>query len=157
MERLGGQRNDYSAVFPPVVLFHDGSRYYIWRHRSHARIRRRSARRRSSSLDFGDQELVGAEYADGVVIVRIDDGTRLVLDAEQLRDVVRGFRTIGKVRPFVTCPSRIRCQAATGSWTRSLQWETQRTLFSSARVTGCPPAKVSGVWPSNDAWLRAAL
>ena len=21
----------------------------------------------------------------------------------------------------------------------------------------CPPAKVSGVWPSNDAWLRAAF
>jgi hypothetical protein len=21
----------------------------------------------------------------------------------------------------------------------------------------CPPAKVNGVWPSNDAWLRAAL
>ena len=57
----------------------------------------------------------------------------------------------------VACPSRIRCQAATGSWTRSRQWETQRTLFSSARATVCPPAKVNGVWPSNDAWLRAAL
>ena len=55
------------------------------------------------------------------------------------------------------CRSRIRCQAATGSWTRSRQWETQRTLFSSARATVCPPAKVNGVWPSNDAWLRAAL
>jgi hypothetical protein len=53
--------------------------------------------------------------------------------------------------------SRIRCQAATGSWTKSRQWETQRTLFSSARATVCPPAKVNGVWPSNDAWLRAAL
>ena len=29
-----------------------------------------------------------------------------------------------------TCPSRIRCQAATGSWTKSRQWEIQRTLFS---------------------------
>jgi len=48
-------------------------------------------------------------------------------------------------------------RAATGSWTRLLQWETQRTLFSSAQATLCPPAKVSGVWPSNDAWLRAAL
>ena len=56
-----------------------------------------------------------------------------------------------------SCRSRIRRQAATGSWTRSRQWETQRTLFNSARATVCPPAKVNGVWPSNDAWLRAAL
>ena len=55
------------------------------------------------------------------------------------------------------CPSRIRCQAATGSWTKSRQWETQRTLFSSARVTMCPPTKVDGVWPFNDAWLRTSL
>jgi hypothetical protein len=42
--------------------------------------------------------------------------------------------------------------AAVGSWTRSLQWETQRTWFRSAgATTGCPPAKVSGVWPSNEA------
>ena len=46
-----------------------------------------------------------------------------------------------------TCPSRIRCQTATGSWTKSRQWETQRTLFSSARATMWPPAKVDGVWP----------
>ena len=51
-----------------------------------------------------------------------------------------------------TCPSRIRCQAATGSWTKSRQWETQRTLFSSALATMWPPAKVDGVWPFNDAW-----
>ena len=56
-----------------------------------------------------------------------------------------------------TCPSRIRCQAATGSWTKSRQWETQRTLFSSARATMCPPTKVDGVWPFNDAWLRTSL
>ena len=55
------------------------------------------------------------------------------------------------------CPSRIRCQAATGSWTKSRQWETQRTLFSSARATMCPPTKVDGVWPFNDAWLRTSL
>jgi hypothetical protein len=39
----------------------------------------------------------------------------------------------------------------------SRQWETQRTLFSSARATVCPPAKANGGRPSNDAWLRAAL
>ena len=39
------------------------------------------------------------------------------------------------------------------------QRETQRTLFNSARATAtvCPPAKVNGVRPSNDAWLCAAL
>ena len=58
---------------------------------------------------------------------------------------------------IIACPSRIRCQAATGSWTKSRQWETQRTLFSSARVTMCPPTKVDGVWPFNDAWLRTSL
>ena len=54
-------------------------------------------------------------------------------------------------------PSRIRCQAATGSWTKARQWETERTLFSSARATMCPPAKVNGVWPFNDAWLHTSL
>ena len=56
-----------------------------------------------------------------------------------------------------TCPSRIRCQTATGSWTKSRQWETQRTLFSSARAPMWPPTKVDGVWPFNDAWLRPSL
>ena len=55
------------------------------------------------------------------------------------------------------CPSRIRCQVATGSWTKSRQWEAQRTLFSSARATMWPPTKVNGVWPFNDAWLRTSL
>ena len=33
------------------------------------------------------------------------------------------------------CASRIRGQAATGSGTKARQWETERTLFSSARAT----------------------
>ena len=40
-------------------------------------------------------------------------------------DKVRVLRI--KYGPRETCPSRIPCQAATGSWTSSLQWETQRT------------------------------
>ena len=69
---------------------------------------------------------------------------------------------IGAVEETITvsgqsCPSRIRGQAATGSWTRSLQWETQRTWLKSAGTGLCPLAKVCGVWPSNAAWLRAAL
>ena len=39
-----------------------------------------------------------------------------------------------RVRRLCGCPSRIRCQAATGSWTKSRQWEIQRTLFSSAQA-----------------------
>ena len=53
--------------------------------------------------------------------------------------------------------SRIRCQAATGSWTRFLQQETQRTWLRSAEAILCPPANVRGVWPSNEAWQRVAL
>ena len=63
------------------------------------------------------------------------------------------LRTIADVRDAV----RAYHEAAMGSWTRSRQRETQRTLFSSARATVCSPAKVNGVWPSSDAWLRAAL
>ena len=39
----------------------------------------------------------------------------------------------------------------------SRQWETQRTLLSSARAIVCRPAKANGVRPANDAWLRAPL
>ena len=68
------------------------------------------------------------------------------------------FLSPGRIRKVaVACRSRIRCQAATGSWTRSLQWETQRTWLRSARAFVCPPTKVAGVWPFNDAWQRAAL
>ena len=79
-----------------------------------------------------------------------------------VRSGVRNMKPVVQVRTQAsaqdgTCPSRIRCQAATGSWTKSRQWETQRTLFSSARATMCPPTKVDGVWPFNDAWLRTSL
>ena len=43
-----------------------------------------------------------------------------------------------------TCPSRIRCQAATGSWTKSRQWEIQRILFSSAQA----PCNVASILDS---------
>ena len=55
-----------------------------------------------------------------------------------------GRRQWKKASRVPSCPSRIRCQAATGSWTNSRQWEIQRTLFSSARATVWPPAKVNG-------------
>src|SRR5262249_9642599 len=56
-----------------------------------------------------------------------------------------------------SCRSRIRCQAATGSWTRSVQWKTQRTWFRSAEATGALSANVSGVRPPNEAWQRIPL
>ena len=67
------------------------------------------------------------------------------------------FRVLATSPGATACPSRIRCQAATGSWTKARQWETERTSFSSARATMCRPAKGNGVWPFNDAWLRTSL
>ena len=63
----------------------------------------------------------------------------------------------GLLHPRRTCPSRIRCQAATGSWTKSRQWEAERTLFSSARATHVSAGEGQHVWPFNDAWLRTSL
>ena len=51
----------------------------------------------------------------------------------------------------------IRRQAATGSCTRSRQWDTQLTWFRSAGVTVFPSVNVNGVRPSKEAWQRAAL
>ena len=48
------------------------------------------------------------------------------------------------------CVSNSR-QAATGSCTRSRQWETQRTSFRSAGGGVRLSANVIGVWPSNEA------
>ncbi len=57
-----------------------------------------------------------------------------------------------------TYGSRIRRQAAIGSWTSPRQCETQRTWSSSALCTGCCPAAMpSGVLPARDAWLRDPL
>jgi hypothetical protein len=59
--------------------------------------------------------------------------------------------------PRSSCPSRIRCQAAIGSRTRSRQCETQRTWFRWTGAGARPPANVSGVRPSKEAWQRAEL
>ena len=59
--------------------------------------------------------------------------------------------------PLFACRSRIRHQAAAGSWTMPRQREIQRTWLNSARAAVRSPAKPNGVQPSNDAWLRAAL
>ena len=44
-----------------------------------------------------------------------------------------------------TCGSRIRHQAAAGSWTMPRQWEIQRTWLNSARAAVRSPAKPNGV------------
>ena len=48
-----------------------------------------------------------------------------------------------------TCRSRIRHQAAAGSWTMPRQWEIQRTWLNSARAAVRSPAKSNGVWVAN--------
>ncbi len=45
----------------------------------------------------------------------------------------------------VACRSRIRHQAAAGSWTMPRQWEIQRTWLNSARAAVRSPAKPNGV------------
>ena len=45
----------------------------------------------------------------------------------------------------LTCRSRIRHQAAAGSWTMPRQWEIQRTWLNSARAAVRSPAKPNGV------------
>ena len=44
-----------------------------------------------------------------------------------------------------TCRSRIRHQAAAGSWTMPRQWEIQRTWLNSAWAAVRSPAKPNGV------------
>src|SRR5258708_23842957 len=118
------------------------------------------------------------EEVDGLLVAhQIDDGRVVVHRQEEVehdgvgsagpltadrdrsagRDEVQPGQPEGPREGNHACASRIRRQAASGSWTRSRQWETQRALFRSARATVGPPAQVNGVWPSNDAWLRAAL
>lgn len=49
-------------------------------------------------LAFGDQEFIVAEYRDGVVVLRIDDNPPLLVNLDQLREVVVGFRALGKAK-----------------------------------------------------------
>jgi len=51
----------------------------------------------------------------------------------------------------------IRCQAATGSWTKRRQWETQPKWFNSARERERPTAAGGGVRPCSDRMQSAAL
>ena len=46
---------------------------------------------------------------------------------------------------MASCRSRIRHQAAAGSWTMPRQWEIQRTWLNSARAAVRSPAKPNGV------------
>ena len=55
-------------------------------------------------------------------------------------------RTVfGDWEGFDACRSRIRHQAAAGSWTMPRQWEIQRTWLNSARAAVRSPAKSNGV------------
>ena len=50
-----------------------------------------------------------------------------------------------KAIELAACRSRIRHQAAAGSWTMPRQWEIQRTWLNSARAAVRSPAKPNGV------------
>ena len=72
----------------------------------------------------------------------------LASSAIRCRDVETGpNRGVLAVFPSTgaTCRSRIRHQAAAGSWTMPRQWEIQRTWLNSARAAVRSPAKPNGV------------
>ena len=50
-----------------------------------------------------------------------------------------------RILALASCRSRIRHQAAAGSWTMPRQWEIQRTWLNSARAAVRSPAKPNGV------------
>ena len=68
------------------------------------------------------------------------------ISSRRADDRARGDLVDGEAveEAVAACPSRIRCQAATGSWTKSRQWEIQRTLFSSAQA----PCNVASILDS---------
>lgn len=92
------------------------------------------------------QEFTGREFLTDDDVARIEDAAAKNPGAAERNEAAAE-----------ACGSRIRGQAATGSWTRPRQWETQRTWFRSEGSGVCLLAKVNGVRPFNDAWERAWL
>ena len=105
----------------------------------------------TGSLSYGRSACALDKVADATAIAGALTPVRLEFPILSLHPGLRQPCVAPDVGPTLSraCPSRTRCQAATGSWTKSRQWEIQRTLFSSARATVWPPAKVNGVWPST--------
>jgi len=56
-----------------------------------------------------------------------------------------------------SCRSRIRDQAATGSWTKVPAVGDPTDIVQLRTGDSVSIAKVNGVGPPNDAWLRAVL
>ena len=49
-------------------------------------------------VELGDTDLVVTEHADGMFTFMIDGDVRLLLNAEQMRTVLRGFMTMKKAK-----------------------------------------------------------
>ena len=69
----------------------------------------------------------------------VDYVARRSADGRTKREIIRCLKR------FLACRSRIRHQAAAGSWTMPRQWEIQRTWLNSARAAVRSPAKPNGV------------
>lgn len=51
-------------------------------------------------LDLGDTELVVREHSDGAFTLDVDD-TRVVLNADQMRDIVLPLVTLGRAKGWI--------------------------------------------------------
>ena len=83
---------------------------------------------------------------------RVDTDHAGLIDAKvEFPPATPAAATVFRGRPLTlpddgqTCRSRIRHQAAAGSWTMPRQWEIQRTWLNSARAAVRSPAKPNGV------------
>ena len=79
--------------------------------------------------------------------VRLARGsTQTPIDSIHFHDpMTRAVDRTGQADAVAACRSRIRHQAAAGSWTMPRQWEIQRTWLNSARAAVRSPAKPNGV------------
>ena len=85
-------------------------------------------------------EVVVAPLLDAL-LASLQESSKLA----EMRDYLLPKLLSGQVRVEVACRSRIRHQAAAGSWAMPRQWEIQRTWLNSARVAVRSPAKPNGV------------
>ena len=103
--------------------------------------------RLSRTLGF-EMDLTATEASTGsfrtdVLATRSQDGVAVVIENQFGRSDHDHF---GKSLTYLAaCRSRIRHQAAAGSWTMPRQWEIQRTWLHSARAAVRSPAKPNGV------------
>ena len=103
------------------------------------------------SMDLRERALLdsdaGMKAADVAVKYRVS-GSWVRLLKQRRREtgeVAPRVQRHGRRRMLEPVRSRIRHQAAAGSWTMPRQWEIQRTWLNSARAAVRSPAKPNGV------------